>query len=263
MDEMTNDELRHAQETMLFIMDEIHKICIKNNIKYWLDYGSLLGAIRHNGFIPWDDDFDICMLRKDYDRFDKIAQKELGDRFFWQTYKSDKHWNVLEGKVRLKGTVFLEKTFEDAHLKENGFFVDVFPFDYTYGNAFAGKLHLILATLVIRPLQLKMYKKYRLKWFLPMFIPRSVLLFLGNMVLRMKRKSQFVTQLCTCPPCTHTERFDTIDKVVLHKFDKYNFYIPLDYHTRLSRRYGNYMIPPKKEEQNGHHNIVKIDFGRY
>ena len=66
-------------------MKRIHAVCVEYNIKYWLDYGTLPGAIYHDGFIPWDDDMDICMMREDYEKFCKIVPAALGEEFFWQT----------------------------------------------------------------------------------------------------------------------------------------------------------------------------------
>ena len=74
--------LRKAQLRMLDILIAVDKICRKHNIPYWLDYGTLLGAVRHGGFIPWDDDLDISMMKEDYDRFLTIASKELPEQFF-------------------------------------------------------------------------------------------------------------------------------------------------------------------------------------
>lgn len=80
-------KLRHAQ---LMIAREIKRICEKNNISYFLDSGSMLGAVRHNGFIPWDDDMDIGMCYDDYAKFVAIAPIELGEQFFLDNYETRK-----------------------------------------------------------------------------------------------------------------------------------------------------------------------------
>ena len=77
-------ELRKMQIRILEIMVEIDKLCRKHDIKYWLDGGTLLGAVRHGGFIPWDDDLDICMMQEDYEKFIEIAPKELPEHLLLQ-----------------------------------------------------------------------------------------------------------------------------------------------------------------------------------
>lgn len=81
-----------AQKVMLKILVEIHRICVENDITYWLEAGTLLGAIRHKGFIPWDDDCDVSMPRKDYERFLQIAQEKLPETMFLQTKETDKEY---------------------------------------------------------------------------------------------------------------------------------------------------------------------------
>ena len=80
---ISNKDLRKAQLLMLKILKEVHKICEENNIKYFLSDGTLIGAIRHQGFIPWDDDLDIGMLREDYEKFCKIAPQILSENFIF------------------------------------------------------------------------------------------------------------------------------------------------------------------------------------
>ena len=85
----TQQNLRSCQLKQLSILEEIDKICKRHNIEYWLDGGSLLGAIRHGGFIPWDDDIDIAMSLEDEKRFEQIAPKELPEWLFLQTPATD------------------------------------------------------------------------------------------------------------------------------------------------------------------------------
>lgn len=113
------------------ILDEIDRICKKHNITYFLFWGTLIGAVRHKGFIPWDDDIDLGMPIEDYKKFIKAAKKELSDEFFLQTNKTDKYHTLTFAKVRLNNTVFCEKNCSENHM---GIFVDIIPL-YRYDEA--------------------------------------------------------------------------------------------------------------------------------
>ena len=86
--------LRDAQMLMVEILEDVHNLCEKHGLKYFLDGGTLIGAVRHKGFIPWDDDIDIGMPREDYEKFIEIAKKELPDNLFLQTFETDKYYDV-------------------------------------------------------------------------------------------------------------------------------------------------------------------------
>ena len=119
----------HNEEQM--VLDEIVRVCENNNLKYILIGGTLLGSIRHNGFIPWDDDLDIAMPREDYEKFIAIAPKELREGFILDDISTnDCYWMVFS-KVRLKHTLLIEESVTDDYKKENGIWVDIFPLDYT------------------------------------------------------------------------------------------------------------------------------------
>lgn len=118
--------LRESQLRMLDILLDIDRVCKENNIKYWLDSGTLLGAIRHKGFIPWDDDLDIGMFRDDYLKFIEVAPKSLNSNFVLQTPKIDNEIQVAFAKVRDLNS---EIKSVNNHGKYKGLFVDIFPFD--------------------------------------------------------------------------------------------------------------------------------------
>ncbi len=127
---MVSDEiLRQAQMKMFDILLAIDDVCKKHNVKYWLGYGTLLGAVRHKGFIPWDDDCDICMMRSDFEKFEKVAH-ELPEHIFLQTPETDPGYHKKMVKVRMKNTKLVEFDESENEKYHQGIFVDVFVWDY-------------------------------------------------------------------------------------------------------------------------------------
>ena len=123
--------LRACQLKQLCILEEIDRICDRHKITYWLDGGSLLGAVRHKGFIPWDDDIDIAMTEKDLKEFIRIAPSELPKQLFLQTPQSDPHCKEPIIKVRDLNSLYVEDSDTFSTDYQKGLFVDIFPFiDY-------------------------------------------------------------------------------------------------------------------------------------
>jgi len=123
--------LRELQLKELQILVEIDKICRRHGIDYWLDGGTCLGAVRHAGFIPWDDDIDIAMRREDLDRFKQVAQQELPDGLFFQDEETDPDVRLNMVKVRDLNSYFVEFGDDFHRPYQKGVFVDIFPFiDY-------------------------------------------------------------------------------------------------------------------------------------
>lgn len=120
--------LRQCQLKQLSILKEIDIICRKHNITYWLDGGTLLGAVRHQGFIPWDDDIDIAMGYKDMKRFEVIALDELPDWLFLQTPQTDPYVKEQMVKIRDANSLYIENgdSFQYEYVKS--VYVDIFPF---------------------------------------------------------------------------------------------------------------------------------------
>ena len=105
---MDAETLRKVHMVEKEILDEVVRVCDKNNISYFLMAGTLLGAVRHKGFIPWDDDIDVGMTYDNFKRFIEIAPRELNDKYFLQTWKNDNEYPFAAAKVRKKGTLFAE-----------------------------------------------------------------------------------------------------------------------------------------------------------
>ncbi len=146
--------VRNLQLEVLTIMDEIHRICVKNKINYGLIAGSALGIVNYKGFIPWDDDIDVCVLRKDWNRFIEALNKDLGDEFYFQCFENDKRYNTIAGptmKVRKKNTYIEEVNFllKNRCKSGDGIFVDIIIYDNVCENKFIDELNRTVIKLVM------------------------------------------------------------------------------------------------------------------
>ncbi len=131
---LSPEELRSLQVVLLEMLVEVDRICKKNNIKYGIDGGTLLGAVRHKGFIPWDDDLDIVMMRGEYNKLREACKTDLDkSRFFFQDNTTDPYYRWGYGRIRRLDSEFVRCGQE--HLKmQTGIFLDIFPRDNVPDN---------------------------------------------------------------------------------------------------------------------------------
>ncbi len=128
---MKDRDVREAQKVMLQLLKEFDMICKKHKLCYWIDHGTLLGAVRDNGFIPWDDDLDVTMPREDYERFLSIAEKELPETIFLQTKETDPFAHVHHAKLRDRNSTYIEGWEDEKTIySHQGIFIDIFPVNY-------------------------------------------------------------------------------------------------------------------------------------
>ena len=126
--ELSPEEFRQMQLLQLDMLVELDRVCRENNINYTIFGGTLLGAVRHKGYIPWDDDADVAMLREDYDKFKKITDQLNSEICYFQDHDTDPEYRWGYGKLRRTGTTYVRVGQE--HLKcKTGVFIDVFPMD--------------------------------------------------------------------------------------------------------------------------------------
>lgn len=121
--------LRALQLCETELLDTFVGICRKHGLRYCIIAGTLLGAVRHQGFIPWDDDIDVAMPREDYDRFAAICKQELDPRFFYQDPETDPHYYLTYAKLRKNDTFVYEERFRNSRFHK-GAFLDIFPLDF-------------------------------------------------------------------------------------------------------------------------------------
>ena len=267
---MDKETLRRVQLTQLEIAKDIVEICQRNNIKVFLDSGSLIGAIRHKGFIPWDDDLDMGMLRKDYDKFCSIAVKELGTKYYWQTWDRDNSYALPFGKVRKVGTKYVESRANT--LKENGIWVDILPYDFAPDKEEEWILfRKYLAELYSCILMKCGYKPWivhdRIIWrrrihflyyqIISLFKSREALISAYNQHVASPNGKAFVYEQ-TGKKFYPIEWFDDI---VYVPFEDTMMPVISKYHEWLTRAYGDYMMPPPQEEREDRHDILEVSFG--
>ncbi|MBR1539883.1 MAG: LicD family protein [Clostridia bacterium] len=118
----------------LEMFQELDRVCKKYHLKFFADSGTLLGTIRHQGFIPWDDDMDFVMLREDYNKLLKVAEKEFKEPFFFQTAYSDKGYYRGHAQIRNSNTTGI-LPYEGNNVSfHQGIFIDIFPLDFVSKN---------------------------------------------------------------------------------------------------------------------------------
>ena len=140
--ELSQEQLEKVHEVLLKIMDDVVSVCEKNELCYFLGGGSALGALRHKGFIPWDDDIDVNMPRKDYEQFLKLFRAQYGEKYWIQTPQETSNYGLSLAKIRKKGTVMMSR--DDWHTNECGIGIDIFVIENMFDNPVLRTLHGVL-----------------------------------------------------------------------------------------------------------------------
>lgn len=251
-------ELRQLQLKMLDILVRVADIAGKHGIPYWLSGGTLLGAVRHGGFIPWDDDIDIELLRPDYKKLLKILRKELPADLYLQT-PSDKGYRLLFSKVRDRYSVVYEADDDLNSFEEKGIYIDIFPeersykglkniVDFFYGRAYRrikrGKpFHSI-----------RFFYEYAVSLFL--FPVGYVLMWLARCLCSITRPDNILHSYGIGNTTNHNIKYLFPQSKIL--FEGKEFSAPGDVHAYLSKQYGDYMKIPPKEKRAAH--FMKVSY---
>lgn len=261
MKRLTPSEIKEMQ---LDILSTIADFCQRNHLRYYLYYGTLIGAIRHNGYIPWDDDVDIIMPRPDYEKFIKTfndsskAYKVLDDRISTGYYLD--FAKVHNPKTIIESEFSKEKSF--------GVFVDIFPFDGVK-EGLSGKIQFKSVYLLTKfriAKEFTWWKKRTLLTNLGIYFFKAVLFavpvtWILNGIRKIASavpfdKSKNVGLLAEVHSTNSYVPRRCLGKGKLHVFEDRQFIIPDDYDTCLRNNYGDYMKLPPKEEQVGHPQIA-------
>lgn len=281
MKEYDSDTLRHLQQCELIILDDFLEICAANNLMYFGCAGTALGAVRHRGFIPWDDDIDIALPRKDMERLIEVVRSDYADKYEIANAAFDIDFPLATTRMMLKGTQFCEEALKDIPC-DLGIFLDLYSYDPVADNE-------------------KEYKKqaWDAWWWahvrMLLSIPKPVLPFTGiaakgatllcqcaSLFFRavgITSKKAFereeeardrfrdcdtkrIAYLCDTDRFSQTISWDELLPLEVLEFEGRQMCFPANFREHLTGLYGDYMkLPPEAERKN--HFPARLDFGPY
>ena len=256
MNKINSGILRKSQLKMLEILIEVDKICKKNGIKYWLDSGTLLGAVRHKGFIPWDDDIDICMLETDYNHFLKVAMKDLdSNKYFLSNKCTDKNVLFNYSKIRDRNSIFIENEETDHELYHQGIFIDIFCMSYIKNyNLLTKKIYTIL--LKLKDL---IPERGKNRW-CKKLMKRIGICKLANYMYEKYFYSRVNEGIIGYKySFVNTHQIEVIFPLETIIFEKYKFLCPNNSHLYLSKLYGDYMQLPQEKDRIWHAKYISLN----
>lgn len=273
MKRYNDDLLKKVQNIELEILTEIIRICEINNIEYYLDFGSLLGAVRHGGFIPWDDDIDISMRRNDYEKFLEVAPLQLKEGFSLQHFFTEKNTPTYWAKIVKDGTLFTEKYMQSLDINQ-GIFVDIFPIDKVPDSPnlqrkHLRKIHFLRNMYISKTVSQVCTEKNKIKRILYTIVRRISHLVLKpiskkvlyNILDYEIRKFNTTNSNTIAVLATHhsTHCITTVFPLKKMYFSGICVSVPNNVDQVLKREYGDYMKLPPEKDRIGHcPDFVKI-----
>lgn len=272
----TEEQIRHLQEIELNTLDVLDKVCSQIGVSFFAYGGTLLGAVRHKGFIPWDDDLDIAMLRSDYERFIEEADNYLPKEYVLQTPYNDKRTPYPYLKLRLKGTKYVEYGYHRIKT-EQGIYADIYPIDQLpdddalYYKQFR-KYQRLVKLYAWRqcpyisdssksfPFLIKKVVKFCLSRLL-LLIPQKFLVRRIDVVAK-KYNGENTKRMGNLNYPKPKNLFSSILPFEVGEFNGHLIKLPNGWANHLASRYGDYMQLPPEEQRLGHKPYL-LDFGSY
>ncbi len=261
--DMLHIPLREHQQALLSILREFDRVCNQLNIPYVLFSGTMLGAVRHQGFIPWDDDIDILMMRKDYERFLKQADSVLDQEKFFLQKEFSEHWPMFFSKLRLNGTTCIEKYHPRDPQIHQGIYIDLFPCDNAAKTTLGRKIQFYASKIVIAKSLLKRgyetsSKKKKIFMGMCRVLPKAPFL---RIVRSKNEQSQYVHSFFAAASSYSKNIYlrKYFLKTTTGIFEDETYPIPEHYDEILRIMYGDYMTLPPIEERKIKQHAVLID----
>ena len=270
--EYDDKTLKHLQNLELMILKDFIKICEDNNLTYYIYGGSLLGAIRHKGFIPWDDDIDLIMFREDYEKFKKVFLSKPNEKYELLTHESHDDYFFLFSKLMLKGTKFEEWWVEQVNFNV-GVNIDIFVLDDVSDNNIKCFIQTKICRILDRLLTISAIRLVNYPFIVQtisnilhsiMGLLRIKPITIINKCLKLLTKYKNTQRVCDICALHHPQIYNREDygKGKKIKFEDIEVNAPINAHVLLEQIYGDYMeLPPEEDRYN--HITQEFDFGNY
>ena len=269
-----DETLKHLQKVQLMMLKDFIKICEENDITYFVIGGSLLGAVRHNGFIPWDDDIDVIMFRKDFEKLDKVFRENPSDKYHLFNVLNEETYHYTFCRFNLKNTILEEWWAKQVDYTVN-IFIDIFIIDKIPDNNIKRFIHrwtcftlnqMVLYSIIKHENESKIKEIIQqAAYYILKIIPISPMTIKKRCIKSYTKYENIeCKQYCDFPsvhlmPIYEKKDFFPLKKV---KFEDIYVNVPNDYDKILTRLYGNYMeLPP--EDKRFRPAPEKLDFGEY
>ncbi len=262
-----SSDLRSLQLTELEILKEIKNLCDRHNLEYFLSGGTCLGAVRHGGFIPWDDDVDVMMPYSSYTRFIDLAKKELDGRFFVQTHLTDLHDQQSFAKIRMNNTAMIMPNHKRQKIHQ-GIWVDIFPLIYVKNEKDMKTRKIVMSVSNFLQMDTYLldnekefsellggaYYPFRLFLKVPLRIRAAIHSALLKFAYRKSNGGFFTEAWGTM---THMyKRLLLSGELTELNFEGEKFRVLPGYREYLENTYGDYMQLPPVEQRKGHGNLI-------
>lgn len=264
--------LKKLQSVELEILKDFMSLCDRHGLQYFGIAGTGIGVLRHGGFIPWDDDIDVALPRKDYEQFIKYANEEYADKYIIMNVEYDENYPLMTTRMMMKGTKFREYAL--AHINvELGIFLDIYPFDNLSDDPkkrkkqmhdawFYSKL-LILRSIPKPVLAFKGWKAVIVHFICAIVHYLMAILHISKRWLAFKCKeasirhneetnSEYMDFLCDTTPEMNIYKRSDVFPLVKKDFENTRLYFPNNMDSNLRGMYGDYMQMPPVEKRKNH-----------
>lgn len=266
---MKQVSLKELQNVLLKMLIDFDAICQKNNIMYSLAFGTLLGAVRHKGFIPWDDDIDVCMTRDNFEKFHLISEDEFSKLGYTLQKSLSDSWPMGYSKLCMNNTTYIEDYLPKNEIQHLGVFIDIFPVDDLSNNRIMQRLQYFSCRL----LTAKGLKKrgYNTKSFIKKIgmcissiVPTEILhrICCNNFTKKTMYKNKCIFSCVIKSYNQNIYPSECFSEYVYLNFENHKFHAIKGYKRVLKIYYGDYMTIPSKEEQLNSAHAKVIDFTR-